>query len=393
MFTAVGVHVFAGGFTRGFQMHENCEVLAQLEIHGLGLETASSLGIDVHHTDSWQEWPKLPCDCLYGNPRCTGFSCVTGGYASHAHGPWSKQTVDVHDLVQYAMSLSPQPSVIVWESVQQAYSVGKPLLDYLLSEYFEPNGYKVAHLFINAASFGNAQNRKRYFMFAYKSDKRFNISPPKLPEYRTVLRDVIGDMETQYEYQGTFKHSDLHYSLDSSLYLDEDAQFIVDQLPRGYNFNTFARYYYDKLPPRYRAKWDDRISEMPFSMHCPYKLNYDSPAPTLWGSCQFVHPTQNRLLTIREIATIMGWDFFPVGRTPIGQIAKGIVPAVGTWLAEQVTQYLSGSWGSDDFASKYKSEIKQWIEAPMTHNEKVFDLTEFKTNRDKGYEEWVASIT
>lgn len=387
MHTALGLHVFAGGFTRGVQQHGAFNVLGQLEIHSLGKETVErQLGLSVHQAERWQDWPRYAkLAMLYGNPRCTGFSCLTAGHDKDVHGPWAKQTRDIHDVVEYAMSFSDddQPRVLVWESVQQAYSTGKELLHYLRDVYFIPNNYRIAHLFINAASFGNAQRRKRYFFLAYKRDKNFNVTPPVLDVYRTELRDVIG----QYESLPTqiFRYKDLDYTPDSSLYVNDDGMHVIRQLPRGFNFNMFAKYHTDKLPEKMQMTWNYRSSDMPFSMHCPYRLSYDAPAPTLWGSCQFVHPVLHRLLTIRELSCIMGWDYTPVGPNPIGQIAKGIVPAIGTWLAEQARAYLDDEWGTDDFASRYdaRAGVQQFVEANQSEHEKVFHLTDYMSRASK----------
>lgn len=385
-YKALGIHVFGGGFSRGVQEHPSFEVLGQLEIHGLGKQTTEQvLGIPVFMGEDWRDWPKIPCDVCYGNPRCTGFSCLTSGYDGNAHGPWAKQTKDVHDLIDYSLSLDPQPGVICWESVQQAYSVGKPLLNHLRDDKLVPCGYRIAHLFVNAASFGNAQQRKRYFMFCYKAGKNMNASLPDIPQYRTTLRDAIGHLQdaktTTYPFGSTDYTPDSYVQLNSTW--QDDWQEVIDMLPRGYDFNIFAKHHADKLPPRMQEIWKYRSSDLPFSMHCPYRCAYDVPSPTLWGQCLLVHPIHNRLLTIRELSVIMGWDFCPVGEKPVGQICKGIVPTVGTWLAEQARAYLDDDWGSDDFASTYDAKLGAFTEGPNDGTEKVFRLTEYRAHRDK----------
>lgn len=382
MYRAVGAHVFAGGFTRGVQQHGDFNVEEQLEIHDLGRDTVErKLGVRVVRAERWEDWPRRQCDLLYGNPRCTGFSCVTSGCGDNSHGPWSRQTKDAHDIMKYTVSLGDDaPAVVCWESVQQAYSVGKPLLDYMLEEYLAPMGYRVAHLFINAGSFGNAQQRRRYFMVAYRGHGNFNVSLPELPQYKTTLRNAIEHLESAQT--RLFDMRDEEYEPDASLdlpWLGGEWREMLKLLPTGFSFNTFAKYHTDKLPPLMREKWEDRSSELPFSMHCPYRLAYDVACPTLWGSCQYVHPKFDRLLTIRELSIIMGWDgYTPIGPKPIPQIVKGIVPAVGCWLAEQARLYLDGAWdGADDYASKYNAKTRVFEEALHTDREKVFNLTDY----------------
>lgn len=393
MYTALGVHVFAGGFTRGVQLHGGFDVPAQLEIHGLGEHTVrNKLDVDFLMAPHWEDWPKMQCDLLYGNPRCTGFSCVTAGLKSGSHGPWSKQTKDIHDMVGYALALNPQPRLIIFESVQQAYSVGRELMDYLTYEMLVPNGYRVAHVFLTAAAFGCCQNRRRYFFVAYKRDRNFNVSAPELPEYRTVVRDVVEQhegRETEPFGKGEPYHDDSYKRLGS------DDAAVVPHLKHGYGLNGFARYHYDLLPPKYKMIWDLRASEMPFSMHTIYRCCYDTFAPTMTSGCgKLIHPKFDRPFTIRELSSMMGLDFTPVGPDPYGQIAKGIVPAVGTWLAEQARAYLDDEWGSEDFASKFDAKTCTFEDHSdkSTPDSKVFKLTDYRTYACRRYEEWLSTI-
>src|SRR5205085_10613595 len=105
--------------------------------------------------------------------------------------------------------------VVAWESVQQAYTVGRPLLDQLRDEYFVPHGYRIAHLFLNAASFGNAQRRKRYFFVAYRDHLRFNVTPPTLPRRQATVRDVIEQLERRRAWECNYHAKDAKYDGDA----------------------------------------------------------------------------------------------------------------------------------------------------------------------------------
>lgn len=98
---ALGAHVFAGGFTRG--VRKIMTVDRQLEIHEFGRATVESTGVEFLNCDHWKEWPVPDKDVvmLFGNPRCTGFSTMTGSCGAKTHGPWADQTVDIHDLCHY----------------------------------------------------------------------------------------------------------------------------------------------------------------------------------------------------------------------------------------------------------------------------------------------------
>lgn len=365
-FKAVGIHVFAGGFTAGVQ--KVMDVEHQLEVHGFGLETAENMcGIKCINSPA-KDWPDVTADFAYGNPRCTGFSTITSGYDDTIHGPWAKCTCDIHEFSNYVAGRYP---IAIWESVQQAYTTGKPLLDYLRDNVFAPKGYRVAHMFVNAASTGNAQLRKRYFFVAYHGDRNFNITAPNLPQHQTFVWDAIGHLEHMCEGEGIGPYN--HCKLSKEEYE------VAETLNYGFSLNGMLRYRYKDAPKKFQMMWDTRMSEMPFSLHCINRISYTLPCPTISSSAvRFLHPTQPRPLTYIELATLMGWPTTPIGAKPGAEIAKGVVPSVGTWLAEQAEHYLNDVWGNEDWQSTYNTNSGVW-EGHGTDGalEKTFDLTNY----------------
>jgi len=372
---ALGVHVFAGGFTLGVNKVHNVDT--HLETHGFALDTAEKVcGVNTVNSDA-KDWPKIEADWVFGNPRCTGFSCITSGYSEETHGAWAKQTRDIHELMEYGVK-NDYP-VICWESVQQAYSTGRELLDYLRDQWCVPNGYRIAHLFINAGTFGCPQMRKRYFFLAYKKDANFNIVPPDLYPWRPATYDPLYQMKDMEAYEYPFHTSD-GYDGGAYCQLSEDEKEVVPLLPNGYCLNRFAKYSPTSLPEHYRFVWMARTSDMPFSLHCISRTSWLNQFPTMSSSCiRQIHPEHHRPFTVRELAAAMGWgDNIPVGRNPGAQLAKGVVPAVGQWLAEQVDLYLDNHWGNEDWESSYNHRDCVW-EGDDVHgaDEKVFNLTNY----------------
>jgi hypothetical protein len=267
--------------------------------------------------------------------------------------------------------------------VQQAYSVGKPLLDKLV-EQVRASGYRVAHLFVNSASFGNAQHRKRYFFVAYDASKNFNIDPPTLPEHRVTLFDAIWHLR--------------HNTQDGSRFnevtrLSEEEDMVIKLMPNGWDLNTFAAYNTDLLPPRMADTYLMRRSNLPFSLHSVRRLTWTVNCPTIFSSAgRFIHPDHDRPLTLGEISTIMGWPTIPVGDNGIAEIAKGVCPCVGEWVATQAAHYLNDAWGSSDYESSYKHQTGEWVGRDCNGSvEKVFNLTHYLpslTKRDYPYEEF-----
>lgn len=378
--------MFAGGFTMGVKRVMPVE--CQLEAHGFGVETAEQVaGVPVVNDENAQ-WPRVEAQIAFGNPRCTGFSTITAGYGDDTHGAWAKQTCDIHQLVDYAVG---HYDAIIWESVQQAYTVGRPLIDYLVKEKFAPKGYRVAHLFINAASFGNAQQRKRYFFVGYRDDRNFNITPPSIEPYYSVTFDKL--WELRHRETREIEHWDgrAGYDRDCYMKLGADAKATMPHLPNGWGMSMMGKYGYHLLPPKYKQIWDERTSDLPFSLHSIFRLNWLRPCPTLHSSAgRFLHPDLDRPVTIGELSTLMGWPDVPRGLMPVAQIAKGIVPDVGEWLAQQCVTYLNGDWGDEDWESCYNAKTGEWEgQDSKGALEKTFDLTNYVGS---GFErEWYPS--
>lgn len=372
-YDALGIHVFAGGFSGG--VAEEANVLCQLECHGFGLETASKTwGVQTVNCDP-HEWPKIKADWVFSNPRCTGFSCVTAGYGEDCHGPFAKQCQDIRDLIDYAKD-GDYP-VIVWESVQQAYSTGRPLLD-LLRDELVAKGYRIVHLLMNGHTFGNAQCRRRYFFVAHKRELRFNVQVPDVSPYYPTAYDAIWHLRDRETSE--YKPNSTEYTFDSYVQLLEYEKHEVPRLATGWSMNQLAPYDFDNCHEKTKRIWRERTSRMPFSMHGCFRLSWFRPCPTLTSTAgRYIHPWLNRPLTVGELATLMGWNGkIPVGKLPIAQIAKGVIPSAAKWLAQQVHFCLDDAWGGEDFEVAYDHHKGEFV-GRDSHDldEKTIDLTHY----------------
>src|SRR5690606_22712051 len=136
---------------------------------------------------------------------------------------------------------------------------------------------------------------------------------------------------------------------------------VADKMNYGFSLNGVLKYRYKDARKRMQAIWDRRMSPMPFSLQCQYSTSYHLPCPTMSSSAaRFLHPTQPRPFTNIELATLMGWPMHSVGKNPSAEIAKGVVPSVGTWLAEQAEHFLNDVWGDEDWESTYNTNTATW---------------------------------
>jgi site-specific DNA-cytosine methylase len=170
------------------------------------------------------------------------------------------------------------------------------------------------------------------------------------------------------------------YDADSFHKLREADRQLVKLLRQGQGIYDVDE---NSLPEIYKEAWNRRVSNIPFGLHRVRRLHSDRSCPVIFSSSlNYVHPVFDRPLTVREMALLMGWpeDITPVGEHPVGQIGKGIVPAVGSWLAAQMRLSIEGAWGDDDFESTYDHKKRRWTGETDTSSrvEKVFNLLQYR---------------
>lgn len=378
---AVGVHVFAGAMSAGVK--RVMPVTCQLEVHDLGKDTAERVfGVPVL-ASRYEDWPKALGFCseeqtfCFGNPRCTAFSSLTGGLSRDSHGAFAKQTIDARQFCEYSAG---RFDICAWESVQQAYTTGRPFLNEMTERYFWPKGYKVCHVLMNYAAFGNSQLRKRYFYVAYRDHLTFNVDPPAIPSgYHATMWDAIGHWrEDPGQPWHPIEGGDC--PPDGYVALSEDEIHVLPKLPTGWSLNALAAYNFDALTANQKAIFERRQSNKPFSLHCVRRLAWCTWAPTVHsGVKRWIHPELNRPLTLREVCAIAGWPEgkYPVGPEPFEQVAKGICPDAGEWIAQQASKCLRGEWTAD-WSSSYDPDESEWVGRDTAgEREKTFDLTQY----------------
>src|SRR3954468_14092101 len=128
---AIDVEGFAGGLTlgvvqAGFELAGKRELPGGFGVHSceanrhlLGYKWNSQVAADY-------EWTPKQVPLVFGNPPCSGFSLMS---ASAFRGVNSKINSCMWALVGYAARCSPE--IVIMESVQQAFTQGRPLMQQL----------------------------------------------------------------------------------------------------------------------------------------------------------------------------------------------------------------------------------------------------------------------
>lgn len=312
---ALGIHVFAGSFSVGVQKH--ADVLAHLEYDGYAAGTAKA-NYDFPIYESKEDWPENPSaefgdvDLLFGNPPCAPFSAHAGG---NSGGVEDERVRRIEEVASMADSV--RPRVWAFESVAQAWTKGHSLIDDI-EERASDMGYNVTHYLHDVNFHGPPQRRKRYLFIAHDMPIDWDLPEPE----RTGIDDVAAEV---FEDDPGREIAPLR---------DRAREAWEDMLPELEPGDRLREHYMEQ---------DDPGGWTPF--HTVRKMRAEGPTCAALGGVRFIHPTEDRFLTVTELSKLMGYpdDFEFKGSSTTQDsyyIAKGVAAPVGEWLARNVRQHL-----------------------------------------------------
>lgn len=385
---------FAGGLTLG-GVQAGMKLIGKIEDEGgFGARNCEVnrrlLGDDwelqVGKPDTWQP---VRSDVILSNPPCSGFSSLSWGVNRATYGINAKVNSCMWNLIGYAGKTAPQ--VLVMESVQAAAVTGMPLMRALRAKLEELTGheYWLYHVLQNNGALGGSSIRRRYFMVL--SRVPFGVELPDFGPPPT-LREVIGDLQPLHPH--TFARQ--HYATPASAYVRDQGLLNPEGWVDGHATScdttpgmrrlkdlwagdredlkiwpqnrclawALRTYYneYGRLPESWRYKsikggWSDenliaKNFEMGFTR--PKRWVYDLPSRVIIGGAMYlvVHPEQDRMLTHRECARVMGfpdsWVAEPLeGLRGLEETwGKGVSVPSGKWIARWAKDAVEGRPGS-----------------------------------------------
>jgi DNA (cytosine-5)-methyltransferase 1 len=370
MFKAVDVMSFAGGFTLGM-VQAGFKLVGKREMKGgFGVANCEAnrhlLGHDwrAEATDP-SKWSVVSADVVFGNPPCSGFSAM-----SHRdfRGAESKINQCMWSFVEYAARVNPQ--IAVFESVQQAFTRpdGKDLMQRLRRHIEELTGEKwnLYHIKHNAYSVGGAAQRRRYFWLVSRIP--FGVEIPRLtrlPSLNDIIEDLanLSDTWSAQPYRAPSSwwadsrrsvsgFVDGHKTLSSPIVgRVRDLMAKVDWQPKEHVQEICRRYYQQEgeLPPSWKATEAKLVANDFFQgFTTPVRWSGDEPARVITGGglITTIHPFENRTITHREAARILGfpddWRIWPLRRVTglSATWGKGITVDCGRWVGNSIHRAL-----------------------------------------------------
>jgi site-specific DNA-cytosine methylase len=322
--TALGAYIFAGGFTYGVQDH--FDVRAHFEDGPYGTNVATKI------------WPKLPIHTdvdawpweehvdqvafLYGNPPCAAWSPL-GPRAQRGIDSWLRDPRVDCTRAHFQLLELIRPTVWAWESVPQAFTTGRPLVDHLTARAAKL-GYAVDYVLHNAMYVGALQSRRRFFMVATKVDVDWACPWLECPSASAALAATPAEADAR----GIVRDS--YYPLE-----------FIRMLKPGDALRTVYPAFLEKLLKRHPNLTEaERKKRAPRPSFGERRLPADRPSGAVVDS-MIVHPTEHRYLTLGEMKHLGG---YPVDMPLEGYnhdararlLTRAVLPPVGRWLAGEV---------------------------------------------------------
>jgi len=297
-------------------------------------------------------------DCLIGGPPCQGFSKNVPAKNRFLEDPRNALVVRFLDFVRAL-----RPKSVIMENVAEMRNAFNGTYTEIIQELFSSLGYESEVVTIVAADYGVPQMRRRVFFTASQLGKgipkpnRTHKNPNEEPDLFTsnllpyvTVKEAISDLpslkagqgESPQEYRNGF---DSNYQKlmrrNSELLFNHVARALTPiQLDRCRSLKEGedARHLPDNLKPKshYSGAYG--------------RLSWSKPAPTItrWvfhpGSGRFFHPTDDRVITIREAARLQSFpDTFVFEGTYIQQshqVGNAVPPLVAQAFARSVRQAL-----------------------------------------------------
>lgn len=318
--TVVDLFSGAGLFSEAFRS-VGFRIIRALEKDTVAASTYQrNLGKHIECCDVREAIPDGSCSVLIAGPPCQGFSTLG------SRNPNDERNTLSLEVVRFAKKL--RPEVVVIENV--ASFINSEIWSRVVRS-LRGCGYSVQSCVLNAADFGVSQLRKRSFTIAFRGRKCPDLSF-KTRNARTVRQALHGLPEIP-------DGRNAHYApIPSELAL---SRFKV--IPSGGDKRDVMKTAPNLVP----SSWWKCAGEVTDVWG---RMEWDRPANTL-RTCllnpskgRYIHPDQNRVISLREAARIHGirdsWQFEGLPTQIARQIGNSVPPPLGRVVARTLLELL-----------------------------------------------------
>lgn len=310
MYSLIDLFAGSGGFSRGFGAEGIQPKLAVESFPPHAVAYATNFPharTEARRVEEVSDWPHA--DVVIGGPPCEPF---TGANPKRGEDAAKRLTDDAVGrlVLEFARIVGVvRPRVFVMENVTGVAAGGA---ENVLREAFATAGY--SRLWLNrllAEEHGTPSRRTRLFV------SNIPLEP----------RKVVGEVTVAEALEG-LPPPDTGFPNHGSTPLAKEKLGRVSRLRPGASLVKYEGY-----GGRRHANW--------------LRLYADQLAPPVMGKSRFIHPTEDRVLTVREHARLMGFPdehLFSGGReTQYEQAGEAVPPPLARAVASEVLSYLQAS--------------------------------------------------
>jgi len=370
MFTAIDLFSGAGGLSEGFRM-EDFKILAANDYDKCAAATYKLNHLEVNFLDgpiqniTGQDFlnaariKKGELDVLIGGPPCQAFSVY-----NHKRGFHDERSGLFREYIRIVKAL--RPKIIVMENVTGMTSVenGRAITEIYKS--LEMLGYNIEHRILKAEDYGVPQERRRLIIFGVY--ERCSVPWPE-PTYHKEGNERINVFNTVWDAISDLPMLKINEGFETGDYINDPLSNLQKYL-RKYSKNIFNHYAPNLKPINIHrmqfipqgGSWRDIPYELlPDGMKKAKRsdhtkrygrLKQNGLSSTILTRCDphwgaYIHPTQDRTLTVREAARL---QTFPDRIKFIGsrveqykQVGNAVPPLLGKAIAKSVKKILN--WG------------------------------------------------
>lgn len=305
-----------GGLSTGFEQ-AGCEVVAGVDVNGDFLETFAhnhegSKAIEADISDinpegfyAEHDINTDEIDVVIGGPPCKGFS-IAG-----KRDPEDERNSLVRSFIDHVAYV--EPEMYVMENVPGIKSMEDGAVMTKIHQHYEEIGYSIKHETLNSADFGVPQARRRVIFIGradgemptfpertHRPNKQATLTSATLEPYRTVREALV-----EKEFEGLSNHDKTNHS--------DDMVERISEVKPG-----------DSLYENFNDSWR--------------RLEMDKPSPTVKENhnAPFIHPTKDRVGTVRECAVLQGFPDDYIFQGPKSKQLKIVGNAVPVGLAKAI---------------------------------------------------------
>ena len=391
---AVDLFSGAGGLSLGLEEAGFSVVAAAdsdpvaMETHASNIQGLTWLGdlSDPHgFLSQLEDWGMDSVDLLAGGPPCQPFSRAGTSKIGHLVRAGVRQPRDGRaDLWRsfFAVMDRLQPGAVLFENVPDFATVQGGALLIALADELRARDYDPLVRVLETWRYGIPQHRSRLLVVGVRSGLRFDW--PEGNEEQPTLWQAIGDLPVveanireEVQAYGDQPQSELGNRLRQGL-PDDESQLVRDHITRAVREDD-ARIYrlmeqgdgYLDVPEDLRRYRSDIFNDKYYRLSCD-GLSRTITAHIAKDGYWYIHPKQDRTLSIREAARIQTFpDRFRFAGYPSSryrQIGNAVPPmlasAVGSGLRNALQCETSGEEGlvaSEPHLSKFREDLLAWF--------------------------------